>query len=252
MEIILLLLAVGLWLIVRTVAKKSVRKSSEFIDDRFEEWEIEQQSVRSYEKNYIRYTTIIVVCLIILSILLTIATLGPEDSPHYIFEEFRYIFIFKKLYFITIEEFLKMFAYFIVCYVVISAQDLVIMIIREKQTKKILRFFGIILLIIFVIITQLFTVVIDLFSDNSGKCKIYERNGHSLILNQVTGALTTEIYIFEAKSMTDVNLMEILDDCKLDDIIDVEWEGNKAVITYEESNFLQGSWEESVEVYFSD
>lgn len=174
------------------------------------------------------------------------------NSQNYIFNKFRYIFIFKKLYFITIEEFLKMLAYFIVVYVVISAKDLVTMIIREKQTKKILRFFAIILLIIFVIITQLFTVVIASFSDNSGECKIYERNGHSLILSQVTGTLTSEIYIFEAKSMTDVHLREILDDCKLDDIIDVEWEGNKAVITYEESNFLHGSWEKSIDVYFSD
>lgn len=248
---IILLLALLLWLIVRTAAKISARKLSELNDDHFEEGETERQSVRSYENIFLKYTVITAVCLAALSILLTIATLGSEHSPHYIFEEFRYIF-FKRIYFITIEGLNSLLCRAILVYVVVSAHDLVIMTIRLKHTKKILKIVALILITVVLICIEIYAVVVCGLSGDIDECKVYERKGYSLALEKASGFMTSEIYIFEVRSMTDVRLRNVLEDCEIDDIIDVEWENNKAVITYEESNFLQGSWEESVVVYFSD
>lgn len=104
MEIISLLLAVGVWLIIRMAAKNG-SKCPEFIEESLEVELTNQPSVISHEKKYLKYTVAIITCLSIFSILIIIMISNSGNSQNYIFNKFRYIFIFKKLYFITIENF---------------------------------------------------------------------------------------------------------------------------------------------------
>lgn len=254
LDILELLLAVVVWLVVRKAAKISAKEISEATnantedeeyDEEIEDAKKEQKPVRTFEGIFVKYTVYIAIIFAVLTFLIFLSAINTNENV-------KYIFLFNGIIWISSHTLCNLTLSIFIRYVEISAIYLLILVIRGKQRKKTAKSIGVILATVVFVFVGLFLFSVNSFlADHGGRCKIYEENGHKLVLQDVRGFLSSETYIFEVRSMTDVHRRKTLD-CKLDNVIDVKWTNDKAVINYEKSNFLQGSCEESVDVYFSD
>lgn len=84
-----------------------------------------------------------------------------------------------------------------------------------------------------------------------GKCRVEEKNGHTIVFQEKIGLFGDTTCIFEVKGMTDVTLkVEI--NCGLDGVTNLSWTNDMVSVYFDTEPFLSGSSHESVDVYFSD
>ena len=271
LDILELLLAVVVWIVVRKAAKLSVKDFSEAADASLENEEYdteiedeeydaniedeeydanieyaekEQNPVKSFERIFFKYTVNTAILLTVFTFLIFLSAFDTNENT-------KYIFLFNDMIWLSAHTLFYFTLSFIIQYVEISAIYLLILVIRGKQRKKAAKSIGVVLVTVVFVFIVFFMYIINNFAvDDGGKCKIYKENGHTLVLQDVNGFLTEETYVFEVRSMTDVQRRETLD-CKLNDVIDVEWTEDTATIIYEDP-FIFSKSDLSVDVYFSD
>ncbi len=254
MEILSLLLALGLWLIIRTLAKRSARKCSEPIEESSEDGGTEREPVKSFEKIFLKYTAITTICIEIVTILISISLWTSDGSVDFLFYDFRYIYLFKNIYLISTGGLGYILSFTIMIYAVIFSIDLGIMIAKGKHFKKIKKIIILILTTIILLSANFFLCFMCGFSENDfSQYKVCELDGYSLVIGQMTGFLYSgDIYVFEVRSMTDITVKKIINDCEYYDITNVECKSDKVIISYGKDHFLQGYEEKSAVVYFSE